>query len=45
MSILTGCVCSECKKWHSHINEKGDKYVCVNCYHKKIVKLKGGKKK
>lgn len=35
MSIFTGCVCSKCKKWHSHICKKEKKFICVNCFHKK----------
>ncbi len=41
MSILTGCICSECKKWHSHIVKLGNRFICVNCNRK----LEGGKKK
>ncbi len=33
--MIYGCVCSKCKRWHSHICKKGKKYVCVNCFHKR----------
>ncbi len=33
---LHGCVCSRCKKWHSHnFKDKYGKYVCFNCKYKK----------
>jgi len=38
--MIYGCVCSKCKKWHSHVyKDKNGKYVCINCYYN----LKGGK--
>jgi len=36
MSIFTGCVCSKCKKWHSHIVKFKGKYICVNCKKKEV---------
>lgn len=32
MSIETGCVCTRCLKWHSHVKVVGNKYICVNCF-------------
>lgn len=43
MSITTGCVCSKCKKWHSHITKEGDKYICIECNHKKEVEVNARK--
>tara|TARA_R100001086_G_scaffold218332_2_gene135023 strand:+ start:379 stop:522 length:144 start_codon:yes stop_codon:yes gene_type:complete len=46
MTDIYGCICRECKSWHSHIfpNEKGE-MVCVNCKYKKDKVIKNGQQK
>ncbi len=31
MSILTGCICFKCKKWHSHVSKIKERYYCLKC--------------
>ncbi len=34
--MIYGCVCSKCKKWHSHISKNNEgKFICINCKYKK----------
>lgn len=31
MSIITGCICKRCKRWHSQVVKYKGEYICVNC--------------
>ena len=35
--MINSCLCSICKKWHSHVYPRPDKkdgFVCIDCLHK-----------
>jgi len=45
LTDINGCLCSHCKKWHSHIyKDIHGRSICIECKNKEIVKRRTIKK-